>query len=76
MASPPVQDRLEAGDAVARQPGAGQLVALAGEQQQLDGLTNSQPMSLEPSKLSKALQARSLIAARNRSLWATSQDVM
>jgi hypothetical protein len=39
-------------------------------------LTNSQPMSLEPSKLSKALAARSLIAARNRSLWATSQEVM
>ena len=33
-------------------------------------------MSLEPSKLSKALQARSLMAALNRSVWATSQVVM
>src|SRR6266545_8330817 len=33
---PPVEDRLEACDAVAGQAGAGQLVALAGEQQELD----------------------------------------
>ena len=38
--------------------------------------TKDQPMSLEPSKLSKALQARSLMAARNRSVWPTSQLVM
>ena len=38
--------------------------------------TKNQPMSLEPSKLSKALQARSLIPARNLSVWPTSQLVM
>ena len=38
--------------------------------------TKNQPMSLEPSKLSKALQARSLMAARNLSVWPTSQLAM